>query len=320
MTFSLKTALMASLAAVAYALPSGPKLDQDQMNLYKLAKRQNDRARQSGLTDIDILQFALTLEWLEGVFYQQGFARFPPEDFAALGLSPQEIADLRKVGETEFDHASFLQSAIAQAGFQPVQPCNYNFGFTDAAGMVATALVLESVGVSAYLGAASLVADAGILTAAGSILTVEARHQTFLRAATRQIAIPQPFDTPLGPRAVFSLAAPFFESCPEGSNLLVEPFPALAMADPAANPAAVAIGSVVRLQSEAAPQAVACGFTTGGLPGGTTFSPFDAATGGCEVPQHISGVVYVSLTSEAPLNGVLTDEITLAGPMVLTIS
>lgn len=56
MAFSLKTALVASLAAVAYALPFGQRLDEDQMKLYKLAKRQNDRARESGLTDIDILQ------------------------------------------------------------------------------------------------------------------------------------------------------------------------------------------------------------------------------------------------------------------------
>ncbi|KAH7361987.1 twin-arginine translocation pathway signal [Plectosphaerella cucumerina] len=319
MPFSVKTALVAALASFATAFPSGPKLNDKQMKLYELARRQTAGGQQAGLTDIDILQFALTLEWLEGTFYQQGFAMFPPEQFAALGLNTQQIDDLRQVGATEFSHVTFLQSAIAQAGTQPVQPCQYNFGFTDAAGMVGTAAVLESVGVSAYLGAAPLVADKGILSAAGSILTVEARHQTFIRAASNQVAIPQGFDTPLGPRAVFSLAAPFITSCPEGSNLAIQAFPKLTLAAPA-SPSAVAIGSTIQLQSDAAPGAVACAFTNGGiLPGGTAFTAFNPATG-CEVPQNLAGITYVSLTSSAPIDGVITDAITVAGPTVLTIS
>ncbi|KAM0278552.1 hypothetical protein ACHAQH_005120 [Verticillium albo-atrum] len=319
MPFTMKTALVAALAAVATAFPAAPRLNSKQMEIYRLAKRQNAGAQQGGLTDIDILQFALTLEWLEGTFYQQGFAQFPPEQFAALGLNAKQVDDLTQVGATEFSHVTLLQSAIAQAGTQPVQPCQYNFGFTDAAGMVATAAVLENVGVSAYLGAAPLVADKSILATAGSILTVEARHQTFIRAASQQVAIPQGFDTPLGPRAVFSLAAPFITSCPEGSNLAIQAFPPLQMTAPAA-PAAVAIGSTIQLQADTAPQAVACGFTSGGVsPGGTAFTAFNPQTG-CEVPQGLAGVTYVTLTSSAPINGALTDDITLAGPMVLTIS
>jgi hypothetical protein len=258
------------------------------------------------------------LEWLEATFYQQGFAQFPPEQFTALGLTPEQIADLAKIGETEETHVTLLQSAIAQAGTQPVQPCQYNFGFTDAAGMVATAAILENVGVSAYLGAAPLVSDGGILGTAGSILTVEARHQTFIRAASRQIAIPNAFDTPLGPKAVFTLAAPFIASCPEGSNLILTAFPALSMTEPAAA-SAVAIGSRIRLQSENAAQATFCAFTAGGLAGGTAFTQF-TADAGCEVPQNLAGIVYLSLTSAGPLNGAISDDIILAGPMPLTIS
>lgn len=79
----------------------------------------------------------------------QGFQKFPDSDFQALGLSQQQIAGLKMVAATEATHVSTLQSAIAGAGAQPVQPCTYNFGFTDAAGMVGTAKVLEAVGVSA---------------------------------------------------------------------------------------------------------------------------------------------------------------------------
>jgi Zn-dependent M28 family amino/carboxypeptidase len=178
--------------------------------------------------------------------------------------------------------------------------------------------VLENVGVSAYLGAAALISDGSILTTAGSILTIEARHQTFVRTASRGIAVPQAFDTPLSPKQVFSLAAPFIASCPDGSNLILTAFPTLAM--PAGVSAtAVASGATVQLQSEAATGATHCAFTTGGIPGGTVFSPFDPAVG-CVVPQGLAGVTYVNLASAGPLDGVLTDEIIVAGPMVMQVS
>jgi hypothetical protein len=286
--------------------------------MYQHAKRQNAAAAALGLTDVDILQFALTLEWLEATFYQQGFAKFPAADFLALGLEQNQIEDLLRIGKTEEEHVVLLQGAIAQAGVQPVQPCTYNFGFTDAAGMVATAAVLENVGVSAYLGAAALVSSGSILTTAGSILTIEARHQTFIRAATKGIAVPQAFDTPLPPKQVFSLAAPFIASCPEGSNLILTAFPTLAMA-PGQSAAAVAAGATVQLQSDASAGATHCAFTTGGLPGGTAFTEFKPETG-CVVPQGLAGVTYVTLSSAAPLTGALTDDLIVAGPMVMQVS
>ncbi|RYP43268.1 hypothetical protein DL770_011748 [Monosporascus sp. CRB-9-2] len=313
---------VAGFAAVASAMPAQPKFTERQTQIYDLAKRQNAAAEAMGLTDIDILEFALTLEWLEATFYQQGFAQFGDDQFAALGLTEQQIEDLKGIGSSENTHVVFLQSAIAQAGFRPVQPCTYNFGFTDAAGMVATAAVLESVGVSAYLGAAPLVADPGILGTAGSILTVEARHQSFIRVASGIAASPSPFDTPLGPKAIFSLAAPFIESCPEGSNLVLEAFPTLTLSEPTINAAgvnALASGTPLKFQSEATSGAKFCGFTNSAAPGGTAFVPFTEAEG-CALPQNLAGIVYVSLTSEAASDGVITDDITLAGPMVLQLS
>ncbi len=211
-----------------------------------------------------------------------------------------------------------LQSAIAQAGFQPVQACQYNFGFTDALGMVGTAAVLENVGVSAYVGAARLISDGNILTTAGTILTVEARHQTFVRAATKIVAVPQAFDTPLSAKQVFSLAAPFIASCPEGSNLILTAFPTLTMA-PGQDAAALQAGATIQLVSDAAATATHCAFTTGGIPGGTAFTEFNQATG-CIIPQGLAGLTYVNLASAGPLSGVLTDDIIVAGPMVMQVS
>ncbi|KAI1190326.1 ferritin-like domain-containing protein [Nemania serpens] len=312
-------ALLGMVAAVS-ALPAQPKLTTKQTDIYRLAKRQNAAAAALGLADVDILQFALTLEWLEASFYQQGFAKFSDDQFVALGLSQAQLSDLKSIGSSEEAHVGLLQSAIAQAGVQPVQPCTYNFGFTDAAGMVATAAVLENVGVSAYLGAAPLVSDGKILSTAASILTVEARHQSFIRAASGVAASPSPLDTPLGPKAIFSLAAPFIASCPAGSNLILTAFPTLTMTSPA--PAAaqtLAAGTNIQVKSDAAANASFCGFTNSAAPGGTAFTPFDAANG-CALPPNLAGIVYVTLTSNAPATGVLTDDITVAGPMVMQLS
>lgn len=259
------------------------------------------------------------MEHLEEAFYRQGFAKFPDSDFAALGLKPNQIQDLKGIGKTEQEHVTFLQSALAQAGVQPVKPCEYDFKFTDAKGMATTGALLENVGVSAYLGAAKLLKDPAILTAAGSILTIEARHQSSLRVLLGQTAVPQAFDAPLGPTAVFSLAAPFIKSCPQGSNLAITAFPALSMAQ-GQDASALAVGNTVKVSAASgASGATNCAFTSGGVvPGGTVFTPFSEANG-CQIPSGVAGVTYLSLSSSAPLDGVLTDAITVAGPMILAL-
>ncbi len=261
---------------------------------------------------------ALTLEWLETTFYQQGFAKFPASDFLSLGLSQALVDDLTGIGASEETHVELLQSAIAQAGVAPVQPCTYNFGFTDAKGMVATAAILENVGVSAYLGGGVLVSDPSILGTAASILTVEARHQTFIRLASQVTAVPGAFDTALSPKQVFSLAAPFIQSCPQGSNLILTAFPTLTMASGAT--AATTPGAQLQLSSSASAQGQFCAFTNGNVAGGTLFTAF--AGSNCNLPDtdELAGIVYVNLVTQAPPTGIITDDIIVAGPMVLQVS
>jgi hypothetical protein len=158
-------AAVAGLATFAAALPAQPKLSQSAVSHYDLARRQNAAAAAAGITDIDILQLfvllserslsilmsasALTLEFLETTFYQQGFAMFPDSDFLALGLTATDLTNLKSIGRTEQTHVTTLLTAIAASGTRPVAPCTYNFGFKTAAEMVAIAAILENVGVSA---------------------------------------------------------------------------------------------------------------------------------------------------------------------------
>lgn len=265
---------------------------------------------------------ALTLEWLETSFYQQGFAAIPQDQFLALGLTQTQVNDLLAIGTTESAHVQTLQSTLAQNGIKPVEPCQYNFGdsFSSAQAMVKTATLLEQVGVSAYLGAAPLVAEPTILAAAASIYSVEARHQTFIRTVSGVTASPNFFDTPLSPKQVFSLAAPFITSCPTGSNIALTAFPTVAMASGAQSQ--ILAGSVqplsLALQSDASAQAKACAFVVGDKPTGAVFTDF--TNGACETPQGLNGVVYLNLVSSKPADGKITDDIIVAGPMVLTVS
>ncbi|CAG8979982.1 hypothetical protein HYALB_00005155 [Hymenoscyphus albidus] len=313
-------AMAVGMVALTNALPAQPRLSERTLKKYEAIQRRQNPATglPDNLTDVDVLQFALTLENLETAFYQQGFAMFSDDKFAALGLQPADIANLKSIGGTEATHVTTLNSAIAATGTQPVPVCQYKFGFTDAAGMVATASILENVGVSAYLGAAPLVKSPAILGVAAQIATVESRHQTFIRVASKAVAIPSAFDTPLGIRNVFTLAAGFIQSCPQGANLAITPFPALTMAGPA--PAAgappAAAGTTIQLATSAT-GATNCAFTNGGLPGGTAFTTF--ANGACTVPSGLAGLTYVNLASAAPATG-LTDAITLAGPMLMQVS
>lgn len=263
------------------------------------------------LTDNDILQFALTLEHLESTFYQQGLQMFPPADFIALGLTQNDVDTLAALANTEKTHVTTLQSVLQKAGVTPFQPCTYNFGFTNAAGMVATARILEAVGISAYLGAAPLVTAKAILSAAASIVTVEARHQTFLRGALGVAGVPQAFDVAIGPRQIFTLASAFITSCPAGSALPLVAFPPLTVVGDTAN---IKAGSVMQMQGVAGAQdGMFCTFTAGEA--GTLFAPLQG--GACTVPQGLGGEVFVAISKSGTS---LNDADVVAGPSVLSLS
>lgn len=293
--------------ALSVAVEAAPKFNNARPRTFTIEKRQEPAAAAPALSDTDILNFALTLEHLESQFYSQGFAKFPDSDFLALGLSQQQLDAVKQVGMTEQAHEMGLTMAISAAGAQPVQACTYNFGFTDAKSMIATAKVLEAVGISAYTGAAALIQSKAVLTAAAEILPIEARHQTTFRSFTGEVPVPNALETPLGVRAVFTLAAPFIQSCPQGSNLAITPFPAIAL-----NGAGqITAGQSLILADPAQPAgAMFCAFMN---VGSTTFVPL--TNGQCNVPDKLAGEVYMMVTSSQSTD----DASVLAGPAVMRL-
>lgn len=174
--------------------------------------------------DIDILNYALTLEYLERKFYQEGLKNYTEAQFAAAGFNSDVYAKFKTIRADEESHVSFLAGALGPAA---VGEPTFKFPSTDVASFVGLAGVLEGVGVSAYLGAAASIVDKTYLTVAGSILTVEARHASYVRNALKQEPFPKPYDTPLDFNYVFSLAAQFITG--NAPNLPFKAFPPLTL-------------------------------------------------------------------------------------------
>jgi Ferritin-like domain len=148
-----------------------------------------------GRGDVGILNYALTLEYLEAAFYNGASA-------ANLPLSPQARAFLATVTKDENAHVAFLKQHLgAKAAKEP--KFDFKGANTNAEMFMKTAQVLENTGVHAYSGQTLNIKSAAYVKAAVSILTVEARHASVIGLLNEgagpsgmEIAPDGPFDTP----------------------------------------------------------------------------------------------------------------------------
>lgn len=174
------------------------------------------------LTDIDILNYALTLEHLEAAFYVRGLNTFSRTDFTSArfirGFGGRIISTVydyfRLIRDHEVTHVQTLISIIRGLGGTPVGPCTYNFGYTNVDGFVAVAQALEDTGVMAYDGAVALIQSPDLQTAGATIATVEARHASYLRLLNGNVPFPAAFDTPKTMAEILAIVSQFIVSCP----------------------------------------------------------------------------------------------------------
>ncbi len=163
-------------------------------------------------SDVDVLNYALTLEHLEATFYRQGQENFSASDFEDAGYSEQAYEFFNLIRDHEVAHVNVLVSTIQELGGDPVEQAEYDFGYSDVDGYVGVAQALENTGVAAYTGAASALTDSGLLTAALTIHGVEARHAAYLNQILGDVPFPEAFETPLSPDEVLGIAGPFIVS------------------------------------------------------------------------------------------------------------
>lgn len=101
------------------------------------------------VNDADILNYALTLEYLERKFYSEALSIFSHEDFIKAGFADPFYKNLKEIYVDEQTHVSFLSGALTAAKYVPTVELKYNFGFTTPQAFVTLSSVLEGVGVSA---------------------------------------------------------------------------------------------------------------------------------------------------------------------------
>jgi rubrerythrin len=149
-----------------------------------------------GKGDVGILNFALTLEYLEAAFYNEATANNKKASFLK---NKQAQVFLKTVTADENAHVTYLKKAL---GSKAVAAPKVDFGATTSseAAFIKTAVALENTGVHAYSGQALNIATPSTVAAALSILTVEARHASvaglLLKATPGNITPDGPFDTP----------------------------------------------------------------------------------------------------------------------------
>jgi hypothetical protein len=159
--------------------------------------------------DLDVLNYALTLEHLEFAFYRDGAGQF---NFGVGPYNEDIGAWLMLVRDHEDEHVRTLTEVITNLGGTPAEEAVYDFGYTDANSFLMTAAALENTGVMAYDGAGAAIEDPGLLTAAGSIVAVEARHASYLNLITGEIPFPAAYETPATREEILAIAGPFIVS------------------------------------------------------------------------------------------------------------
>jgi hypothetical protein len=155
----------------------------------------------SGGSDVDILNFALTLEYLESSFYEEAKTR------AKASGELKSLVGL--LADDEKQHVEALTATIKQLGGKPVAEPKFDFPYSDTAGFLKLAQTFEDTGVSAYNGAGPAIKSKEVLGAAGSIVQVEARHAAAIRLQNGEEPSPQAFDPTLTEAQVLKAVKPF---------------------------------------------------------------------------------------------------------------
>ena len=155
----------------------------------------------SGSGDLGIVNYALTLEYLEAQFYDKviasGFFNGPT------------LATLKSFGAEEHQHVAALKQTAAKLGTPASEPTG-KFPIHNAAQVTKLAATVENLGASAYLGQAGNIKSKEILAAALAIHTIEARHAATLNTLLKMSPTPDgAFAKPMTMDQVLAAVKPF---------------------------------------------------------------------------------------------------------------
>lgn len=168
-----------------------------------------------GEGDVGVLNYAYALEQLEAAFYTMVLAK-PYQE-----MSGDESTILKDICDHEVAHVDFLKTALADKAIPALDVDFSAVDFTSRDSVLKTAVVFEDLGVAAYNGAGKLLTNVDYLAAAGSIVSVEARHAATLRDllqpdsvafAGPEVVDAKGLDGALAPADVLAAAKPFIKT------------------------------------------------------------------------------------------------------------
>jgi hypothetical protein len=153
-------------------------------------------------TDVGILNYALTLEYLETEFYAK---------VLAAGLFSGKVgALLEDFGRQEATHVEALKGAVQKMGGTPAANPKGKFPIENASQVAELAYTVENLGAAAYLGQAPRIQSPAVLATALAIHSVEARHAATLGTLVKKSITPDgAFAKPADMATVMAAVKPF---------------------------------------------------------------------------------------------------------------
>ncbi|KAL8684785.1 MAG: hypothetical protein Q9218_008137, partial [Villophora microphyllina] len=160
-------------------------------------------------------------------FYRQGLANFTQAQFAESGFDADFYTNLTEIASHEHTHVTSLTTTLQQLNATPVAECEYIFNVTSPGAFVATQSLIEAVSVSSYVGLLANLNGPAYIKLFSSILAVEARHSSFVRAALGKQPFASPFDTPTDLDETYTLTQLYTLSCPQDNPLSLKNYPTM---------------------------------------------------------------------------------------------
>jgi len=271
------------------------------------------RATTTNFTDIDVVQYGLSLEHIEAELFRQFKANFTSDDFKNGGYPDFYYGRYQQLANNEETHTVVLTAALEALGIEPVVVCNYTYPINNLDDFINLSHTLDNAGSSAWAYAAANIQDPTISALATSILGTEARHASWVASTVfHQNPWNSPFETPLNFRQLYTIAKAFIVSCPaDFPNILGygETFPHVDVNVSYPN----ATLTFPQPSGSNAGQPLFAAFIQGV---NTTYVPIDASTNSITFPDTLTGYAYILVSTQG--EGELLDNNTLAGPTILT--
>jgi rubrerythrin len=191
-----------STALAAFLAACGSDGDSTATGTTSMSGSGTSETAEFGKGDVGILNYALTLEYLETAFYA---------DVVKSGLfKGSALETIRKFGREEAEHVEALTQAVKQLGGKPAPEPKTEFPLKSAKSVLELAGTVENLGAAAYLGQAANIQSPEVLASALAIHSVEGRHAATLNTLLGETVTPDgAFAVPADVPTVLKSVEPF---------------------------------------------------------------------------------------------------------------